>query len=208
MIALCCIAAGLVTWYPAIFTSYALFFSVQTISPGADALVVLSGGVDTRLPLAIKLYRDGYARQILLTETRLRNMRFAAVLCNQKDNARALLEFFKMERAPVQYVPSLKGGATSTFDEAYDLRRYSLNKGFKHLILVTDNYHTRRAQYAFEKIFRDTGIRIDVAGAPNDIFDETNWWRSDTGISTYIMAGIKYLVYRFNSRNAGFIKNY
>ena len=45
-------------------------------------------------------------------------------------------------------VPSLRGGATSTFDEAHDLLAFCIKEKLKHLILVTDSFHTRRALYA------------------------------------------------------------
>ncbi|MCP4717044.1 MAG: hypothetical protein GY868_18105 [Deltaproteobacteria bacterium] len=100
------------------------------------------------------------------------------------------------------------GGATSTFDEAYDLKEFCSEKSFRHLIIVTDNHHTRRSLYAFRKVFRGTGIRLESMGASNDIFNERNWWRSDRGLAAYIMEGVKYLVYVCSSRNVAVIKNY
>ncbi len=105
-------------------------------------------------------------------------------------------------------MPSLKDGATSTFDEAHDLRHYCKKNRLKHIILVTDNSHTRRALYAFQKVFRDTDILVQAAGAPNDIYTERTWWHADMGISTYIDEGIKYLVYLLYDRNVPFVKNY
>jgi hypothetical protein len=57
-------------------------------------------------------------------------------------------------------------------------------------------------------VLKGTGILVEVAGAQNDIFSESNWWQSDTGISVYLMEGIKYLVYLMTDKNASFIKNY
>jgi hypothetical protein len=69
-------------------------------------------------------------------------------------------------------------------------------------------YHTRRALLAFEKVMAGTDLRVEAAGAPNDIFSESNWWQSDTGILAYIMEGIKYAVYSMTDKNVAFIKNY
>ena len=108
---------------------------------------------------------------------------------------------------PIITVPSLKGGATSTFDEAYDLRKFSEKEGFKRLILVTDAFHTRRAYHAFQTVFSGSGIRLEMSAARNDIYNELNWWTSDQGISAYVLESIKYPVYLLSSRNASFIRN-
>ena len=104
-------------------------------------------------------------------------------------------------------VPSLKGGATSTFDEAYDLRKFSEKAGFKRLILVTDAFHTRRAYHAFQTVFSGSEIHLEMSAAKNDIYNESNWWTSDQGISAYVLESIKYPVYLLSSRNATFIRN-
>ena len=54
--------------YRSILTAYANFFTVNNATPGADVIVVLSGGKDTRIPHALKLFKEGYAPEILLTD--------------------------------------------------------------------------------------------------------------------------------------------
>ena len=58
------------------------------------------------------------------------------------------------------------------------------------------------------KVFRGTNIAVEAAGAPNDYFSEADWWKSDMGISCYVLEGIKFAVYCFSSRNVSGIKNY
>lgn len=198
---------GAVTQREFLLTSYARFFTVHNATRGADALVVLSGGIITRLPCAIELYKQGYAPRIILTEQRHPFGRLRQVGGDEWSIAAAIIQALHATVNLVK-VPSLKGGATSTFDEAYDLREYSVKHHLKHLIIVTDDHHTRRSLYAFEKVLRGTGIKVEAAGTKNDIFNESNWWQSDTGISSYVMEGIKYVVYRFSDRNVSFIKNY
>ena len=99
------------------------------------------------------------------------------------------------------------GIPTSTFDEAYDLLKLSGNKRYRHLILVTDAFHTRRAYHAFQTVFEDTEIKIEMSAASNEIFNVNNWWTSDQGISAYVLESIKYPVYLMSSRNVTFIRN-
>lgn len=201
-------AAAVATQYPTLLTRYALLFSVNNATKGADALVVLAGGIIPRLPYAIELYQKGYAPCIILTEARHPNPRFKPAWNGEWSIAPGVIKVLNAE-VSVVYLPSLKkGGVTSTFDEAYDLRDYCLKHKFHHLIIVTDMYHTRRALLAFKKVLADTGIQIEAAGAPNDMFSESNWWQSDAGISAYIMEGIKYAVYFITDKNVALIKNY
>jgi uncharacterized SAM-binding protein YcdF (DUF218 family) len=201
-------AAVVATQYPLLLTRYARLFCVDNASTGADALVVLAGGIIPRLPYAIELYQKGYAPRIILTEARHPNPRFRQVWNGEWSIAPGIISFLNV-KVNLVYLPSLKkGGVTSTFDEAYDLREYCLKNKFHHLIIVTDMHHTRRALLAFEKVMAGTGMRVEAAGTPNDIFSESNWWQTDTGISAYIMEGIKYAVYFMTDKNVAFIKNY
>ena len=56
-------------------------------------------------------------------------------------------------------IPSTKGGATSTFDEAYDLVQFLRSHPMKHIIVVTDTFHTSLAHYAFRKILDLYGFK-------------------------------------------------
>ena len=192
--------------YESILTAYAKFFTVSNATPGADALVVLSGGKFTRIPHALKLFEEGYAPEILLTDEKKRSIRFSHLLPNNEMIAQAMIEELGLS-APFSIIQSQKGGATSTFDEAYDLLKLSEKKNFRHLILVTDAFHSRRAYHAFQTVFEETEINIEMSAASNKIFNENNWWTSDQGISAYVLESIKYPVYLLSSRNVTFIRN-
>jgi len=195
-----------VSHYRFILIAYAKFFTVNNASPGADVIVVLSGGKETRIPHALKLFEEKYAPEILLTDEKKRKIRFSHLFPTNVMIAQAMIEELEMS-VPVSTIESQKGGATSTFDEAYDLLKLSENKRYRHLILVTDAFHTRRAYHAFQTVFEDTEIKIEISAASNEIFNENNWWTSDQGISAYVLESIKYPVYLMSSRNATFIRN-
>ena len=103
--------------HESILTAYAKFFTVSNATPGADALVVLSGGKFTRIPHALKLFEEGYAPEILLTDEKKRSIRFAHLLPSNEMIAQAMIEELGLP-APFSIIQSQKGGATSTFDEA------------------------------------------------------------------------------------------
>ena len=195
-----------ISQYRSILTAYAKFFTVNNATSGADVIVVLSGGKDTRIPHALKLFEEGYAPEILLTDEKKRNIRFVHLFPTNEMIAQAMIEELEMS-VPVSTIRSQKGGATSTFDEAYDLLKLSEKKRYRHLILVTDAFHTRRAYHAFQTVFEDTEIKIEMSAASNEIFNVNNWWTSDQGISAYVLESIKYPVYLMSSRNVTFIRN-
>jgi uncharacterized SAM-binding protein YcdF (DUF218 family) len=192
--------------YQPILSSYAEFYTVNNATSGADAIVVLSGGKASRIPHALNLFAENYAPRLLLTDEKKRSLRFAHLFSTNEEIAQAMIDELKLS-VPIITVASLKGGATSTFDEAYDLRKFSEAEGFKRLILVTDAFHTRRAYHAFQTVFAGSEIRLEMSAAQNDIFNESNWWTSDQGISAYVLESIKYPVYLLSSRNATFIRN-
>ena len=168
--------------------------------------MVLSGGMGTRIPHALKLFEEGYAPEILLTDEKKRNIRFTNLFPTNEMIAQTMIEELELS-VPVSTIQSQKGGATSTFDEAYDLLKLSENKSYRHLILVTDVFHTRRAYHAFQTVFEDKEIKIEMSAASNEIFNVNNWWTSDQGISAYVLESIKYPVYLLSSRNVTFIRN-
>ena len=81
------IAIGLlataISHYKSILTSYAEFFTVNNAISGADAIVVLSGGKATRIPHALKLYAQGYAPRLLLTDEKKKKYSFCSSVFNK-----------------------------------------------------------------------------------------------------------------------------
>ncbi len=177
-----------------ILAGYARSFEISNAEKGADAIICLSGGKLTRVPESIRLWSEGYGRGLFLTEEKSSNAKFSHLVVSNLDFAKAVSSEIK-KNINWKILPSQDGGATSTFDEAADALNYAKENDWKRLIIVTDHFHTRRALCAFEKVFKDSGIQVQVAGADNDIFNATNWWKSDRGILTYFSETIKYPIY-------------
>jgi uncharacterized SAM-binding protein YcdF (DUF218 family) len=189
-----------------LLTGYARMFGVQTASKGANALVCLSGGKSTRVPETIRLWNHGYAPSIYLTQGKRANKEFSNLEKSNLWFARSVTKQMELN-ATWETIPSLSGGATSTFDEAEDVLAFGKEKGWNRIIIVTDEFHTRRAHYAFEKIFSGSGIDVEVAGAMNDVFSDDDWWESDSGISCYILETIKFPIYLFWDYEPTIVRN-
>jgi uncharacterized SAM-binding protein YcdF (DUF218 family) len=197
----------LLSQYKILLTSYANFFTINNPTHGVNApILILAGGAATRVPKALELYEKGYGNRLLLTSERPLNSKVSHLFSTNEQAAKRISQELNIQ-AVLEVVPSLKGGATSTLDEAHDLRAFCSKEKIKHLIIVTDSFHTRRALYAFKKVFKGSGIEVDASAALNEIYSEENWWRSDKGIAVYLLEPIKFFVYLLSSKNVSFIKN-
>ncbi len=79
--------------------------------------------------------------------------------------------------------------------------------GWGRIILVTDEFHTRRSLLAFKKVFKGSDIEVQVAGAPNEVFGVDDWWKSDRGILAYFGETIKYPIYLFWNHEPKIVSN-
>ena len=186
--------------------SYADLFRVDNATKGADCVLILSGNEKTRPYQAVRLIKDGYSDKLYHTDQKQWKSKHQDILGHPFDKAQEILATYNLS---ADIIPSTKEGATSTFDEAYDFVQFLRTHPMKHIILVTDTFHTARAQYAFRKVLDQNGhedLKMEMSAAPNDIFDESNWWKSESGMSAYIIEPFKYLFYLFNNSNTTIIQ--
>ncbi|WP_419770302.1 MAG: YdcF family protein [Candidatus Marinarcus sp.] len=191
-----------------ILTSYASYFTLDTATKGADVVFILGGNPKTRPAKAIELVKNGYSKQILMTNIKDKALKYQELFETEEELTSRIL---KSENETLKIIKCIKeDGATSTFDEAYTLAKYSKENKLTHLIIVTDAFHTRRALYAFEKVFKIQGmknIKLEIAPARNGVYLENNWWKTEKGLRSYIIEPIKYFFYMFNSRNLKSLKS-
>ena len=190
-----------------ILTAYAELFEVDNAEKGADAIICLSGGKQTRVPKTLELWTEGYATKVFLTDQKKMNRKFSHLEISNLDFAKEVSKIIKLD-LPWEIIPSKNDGATSTFDEAFDALSFAKENNWKRIIIVTDNSHTRRALHAFETVFQGSGIKVQASGAANDIFSSENWWRSDRGILAYFSETIKFPIYFFWSAEPDLVENH
>jgi len=134
----------------------------------ADALLLL--GDDNfyadRATHAAELIRHGVAPIVVASGRRLRPSAGIA----------ELQEHDLIERGvPKDKIIRFPHDADSTLEEAVALARLCSDRHFHSVIVVTSNYHARRARYIFGKVF-PPAIAVSVAGAHDGDFDPENWW--------------------------------
>jgi len=134
----------------------------------ADALIVLSDDnfYADRATRAAELFREGKAPVVVASGRRLR----------PKAGIAELMEHDLVERGvPKEKIWRFVHDADSTMEEAEALRRLAKERKWRSMIVVTSNFHTRRARYIFRRIFPQ-GLEIRVASARDADFDPEHWW--------------------------------
>lgn len=154
-------------WLPGL--AYAL---VRADAPQpADVAVVLGG--------------DGYGQRILKAAELVRNHYVPLVLVSGPEGFygynEAELAIAYAERAgyPASWFVAVPHSYNSTSDEARVFAPELRRRGIRTCLLVTSDYHTRRAGRTFRAAVPE--IRFFVIAAPYPYFDPTGWWRTREG---------------------------
>jgi uncharacterized SAM-binding protein YcdF (DUF218 family) len=128
---LLCAAAALVL--AAGFACFVWRVPAQEVALGrnADGIVVLTGGA-SRIADAIELLASGRGQRLLISG--------ANRSTNLREISRLNPEFARWIRCCVDFDRSV-----NTFGNAIEIKRWSENRGFRSLIVVTSNYHMPRA---------------------------------------------------------------
>jgi len=195
-------------FYKEILIGYAELLTENSAEKGADIILVIGGDNKSRVPYGVELYQAGFGKKLLFT-TPAKEYKEYKFIQSEEEVLKATLDYFGEE---LYRVPSIKNnGATSTFDEAYDMVAYIKNSSEKinRVIIVTDDYHTGRTEYAFNKIFKLNQLKttIQTASVPNRNYTIENWWLTENGLQNYIPEGFRFLMYLFISRNLEAIPN-
>ena len=140
----------------------------------ADALIVL--GDDNfyadRATRGAQLFREGKAPVIVASGRRLRPNAGIA----------ELMEHDLVERGvPRDKIVRFAHDGDSTVEEAQALAVLVKGKKWHRVIVVTSNFHTRRARYIFEHVF-PPGTEVRMASARDGDFDPEHWWQKRKSI--------------------------
>jgi uncharacterized SAM-binding protein YcdF (DUF218 family) len=147
----------------------------------ADLIVVPGGdGFGHRILKAGELIKEGWAPQALISGP---NGNYGIYECD------LAIPFAVRAGDPESYFLHLEHTARSTADEAQVVVKKLREMGAKRVILVTSNYHTRRAG----KIFRRAAPDIDffVVAAPDEFFKPDSWWHDREGSKIFLYEWMK-----------------
>jgi uncharacterized SAM-binding protein YcdF (DUF218 family) len=143
----------------------------------SDAIIMLSDDnfYADRATRAAELFRQNFAPVVVASGIRLRpNASIAELMTHD------LIE----RGVPKENILPFPQDADNTREEAEALKKLVQQKKWKSVIVVTSNYHTRRARYIFRKIFANIAT-VRVASARDGDFDPANWYEHRKAVKRF-----------------------
>ncbi len=193
------VAAGLLAVWIAVAPSLADWLIIEKPIANADAILILSGAADysQRARGGADVFHKGASSKILITDDGQRG---------GWDDTEKGNPFFvdRMQRAleaqevPAGAIERLPGIVESTGDEADLAVRTATERGFDTLLVVTSDYHSRRALWVFEQTIKRSNSRLSVglmrAPSAEKYPDRYTWWLTPRGWRT---VGGEYLKFAY-----------
>ena len=147
-------------------------FLVSADAPFQAGMIVELGGDDhgNRILTAARLVKEGYAPKVLVS---------GPTCCYGRPESDLAIGFATARGYPADWFIPFPIRGTSTLEEAREIVPELDRLRVRRFIIVTSNYHTRRAANVYARLVpRD---RFRVVAAPDWIFRPEDWWRSREG---------------------------
>jgi uncharacterized SAM-binding protein YcdF (DUF218 family) len=149
----------------------------------ADYALVLGGDqFGHRIMTAGDLVRQGFVRKAIVSGPRA---------CYGFAESELAVNFAVKHGYPKDYFIQSPNNATSTSDEAPLLIAQLRSLGANSFLLVTSDYHTRRAASYFRPFA--SGMEMRVIAAPDEFFRWDSWWRTREGQKVFYLEWSKTL---------------
>lgn len=172
-------AAGLAIWWViAWLAAQALIVEGQHYG-NAEVIVVLSGSSAyvERTHHAAELFREARGEKVVLTNDGQQGSWSRQQQRNLYTFERATEEL-KKSGVPGDKIILLPETVSSTYEEAALLQNWATRNHLKSLLVVTSGYHSRRARWTFERVFRNTNVAITLDSVPpgQQLPSPATWW--------------------------------
>lgn len=188
-----CLAGVFAARHPLMKLAGELWVVDEPAAP-SDALIVLGDDnyAADRAFRAAELYRAGVAPVVVASGRMLRrNVSLAEIMEHD-------LESFGV---PAGSIVKLEHHAQNTREEAIEVARLIQSRGLKRVLVVTSNYHARRARFIFERVL-PPGVSLRVSGARDSEFDPSRWWETRQGQKLFLIELVGYVVARWELRGS------
>lgn len=168
------------------------FWIVNDPLAQSDVIVVLGDDnyAGDRAFHAAELYRSGVAPVVVASGRMLRPNAGIADLMEHD------LQSFGVQASSIV---KFSHRAANTREEAEALSGLVASRGWKRVLLVTSNYHTRRALFIFDRVM-PAGVSVRVSAARDSEYDPASWWTSRKGQSLLVHELLGYVVARWELR--------
>ncbi len=163
-----------------VLTALGRYLVVDQPPVKADAVVVLGGDeFGMRTVKAAQLVQAGYAPYVLLSGPPI-------LLAHESE---LMLAFAVKQGYPASLFQQYQHDANSTREEETALAAELQRRGIHRILLVTSNYHSRRATYLFHQIA--PWLTVQTVDAPDTYFTPDTWWKTRRGRKTFVLEWMK-----------------
>lgn len=152
----------------------------------ADIVVPLRGGpqeTDSRVDEAARLVGKRYAPLLLVD--------VAAAPVYGIPEAQLFENYVKQKGVAPDQLRRCESDSDNTAEEAAAIRSCLLRLGVKEVIIVTSEYHTRRARSILQHAFSGLGIVVRIHPVYNPYYWDSHWWRKRRWAKTFFMEALK-----------------
>lgn len=180
-LALAAVILAALLFHPVILNAMGDFLVRAAPPRKADVILVLAGDFSgLRIETAARLVKEGYAPRILVSGP------FGIYGQYESDLEIPMAE---KEGFPASYFVGLPHRANSTKEEAVATIPALRQMGAKTVLLVTSDYHTRRAGNIFRAAAPD--LNFCVVAAPDEYFSPHGWWHDRQGRKVFAFESMK-----------------
>jgi uncharacterized SAM-binding protein YcdF (DUF218 family) len=152
----------------------------------ADAIIVLSDDnyAGDRAFHAADLYRMRVASFVVASGRMLRPYTGMAEIIERD---------LETHGVPMESIVKFPQQAANTREEAEALKGLVANRGWRRVLIVTSNYHTRRTRFIFNRVF-PSNVTVRVSAAHDSEFDPAHWWETRLGVKLFSGELVGYVV--------------
>jgi uncharacterized SAM-binding protein YcdF (DUF218 family) len=172
----------------------ARWLDVGEIPTKAEYVMVLGGGAEVRPFVAAALVRAGLARKVLLSHLPDLQNDDAGMTPPEYEISRAVL---LRRGVPAADIAMVGRNNRTTYHEALALAAFLSPLPETRVLVVTSNYHTRRARWIFRQILGERAACVTFVSAPTDHFQADNWWKNESGFAAIVTENLKLVYYLF-----------
>jgi uncharacterized SAM-binding protein YcdF (DUF218 family) len=167
LLLVCVVGALYVLRHPILRAAGEFWVVEDTLSP-SDAIIILSDDnySGDRAARAAELYRMGLAPRVVASGKMLRPYAGIAELMEHDLEA---------DGVPSSAIVRFPHHADNTREEAEALRTLVAQKGWRRILVVTSNYHTRRSRYILSRVM-PSDVTVRIASARDSEYVPEVWW--------------------------------
>ncbi|MCL4813310.1 MAG: YdcF family protein [Vicinamibacteraceae bacterium] len=149
------------------------FLALEVPIDRPDAIVMLASHEWERLPAAAEAARRWPGAEVWLTVPPA----VTIYNCHRCGERVGWLESLGVRRGRIRELPLAATRRGGTWSEAEAARAAVRTTGGQRLLVVTSEYHTRRAWWTFRRVFRGLPVELGVAGArAHSAMRADAWW--------------------------------